>query len=56
MSKASSRGERRKTRYRTRTWREYDRGLIARGDLTVWLSPDLALHLTLPQRDSGLPD
>jgi hypothetical protein len=25
-------------------WREYDRGLIARGDLTVWLSPDLAWH------------
>ena len=24
-----------------RNWREYDRGLIARGDLTVWLSPDL---------------
>ena len=27
---------------RTRNWREYDRGLIARGDVTVWLSPDLA--------------
>jgi len=31
-----------KTRYRTRNWREYNQGLIARGDLTVWLSPDLA--------------
>ncbi|WP_426960180.1 IS5 family transposase [Muricoccus radiodurans] len=29
-------------RYRTRNWREYDRGLIARGELTVWISPDLA--------------
>src|SRR5919107_5586251 len=28
-------------RYRTRNWREYDRGLIARGDLTVWISPAL---------------
>ena len=31
-------------RYRTRNWREYDRGLIARGDLTVWISPDLSWH------------
>ena len=44
MSKASSRGERPKTRYRTRNWGEYDRGLIARSDLTVWISPDLAWH------------
>jgi hypothetical protein len=34
--------ERPRKRYRVRNWREYDRGLIARGDLTVWLSPDLA--------------
>ena len=31
-------------RHRTRNWREYDRGLVARGDLTVWISPDLAWH------------
>ncbi|WP_407927978.1 transposase [Belnapia arida] len=31
-------------RYQTRNWREYDRGLIARGDLTVWISPDLPWH------------
>lgn len=37
-------GGRPKTRYGTRNWQEYDRGLIARGDLTVWLSPDLAWH------------
>jgi Transposase DDE domain len=30
--------------YRTRNWREYDRGLVARGDLTVWISPDLTWH------------
>jgi len=44
MSKASARGERPKTRYRTRNWREYDRELIPRGDPTVWSSPDLAWH------------
>ena len=42
MSKEAVQGGRPKTRYRTRNWREYNRGLIARGDLTVWLSPDLA--------------
>ena len=26
-----------KPRYRTTNWRDYDRALIARGDLTVWL-------------------
>jgi hypothetical protein len=44
MSKAPAPGGRPKTRYRTRNWREYDRGLISRGDLTVWISPDLAWH------------
>lgn len=42
MSKEAVRGGRPKTRYRTRNWREYNQGLIARGDLTVWLSPNLA--------------
>jgi hypothetical protein len=31
-------------RHRTRNWREYEQGLIARGDLAVWISPDLAWH------------
>src|ERR671916_1379614 len=31
-------------RHRTRNGREHDQGLIARGDLTVWISPDLAWH------------
>jgi hypothetical protein len=31
-------------RDRTRNWREYDQGLVARGDLTVWISPELAWH------------
>ena len=44
MSKASAQAGRPKTRYRTRNWREYNRGLIARGDLTVWISPELVWH------------
>ncbi len=44
MSKTVAQAGRPKTRYRTRNWREYDRGLIARGDLTVWISPELVWH------------
>ena len=44
MSREAPGAERPRRRYRTRSWREYDRGLIARGDLTVWLSPELAWH------------
>jgi hypothetical protein len=33
--------ERPRKRYRIRNWREYDRGLIGRGDLTLWFSSDL---------------
>ncbi len=29
-----------KTEYRVRNWREYERGLRARGDVTVWFSED----------------
>ena len=29
-----------KTRYRVTNWREYENGLVQRGDVTVWLSPD----------------
>jgi hypothetical protein len=47
MSKALAQSGRLKARYRTRNWREYDRGLIARGDLTVWISPDLAWHASV---------
>ena len=44
MSKACTQCSRPKTRYRTRNWRAYDRELIARGDLTIWISPDLSWH------------
>ena len=29
-----------KTKYRVRNWREYERGLRSRGDVTVWFSED----------------
>ncbi len=29
-----------KTEYRVRNWREYEQGLRARGDVTVWFSED----------------
>ena len=29
-----------KTEYRVRNWREYEQGLRARGDVTVWCSED----------------
>ena len=29
-----------KTKYRVRNWPAYDRSLVARGDLTVWITPD----------------
>ena len=29
-----------KTKYRIRNWREYERGLRSRGDVTIWLSED----------------
>ncbi len=41
MRNGAAGGERPRRRYRVWNWREYDRGLIARGDLMVWLSPDL---------------
>ena len=29
-----------KTKYRVRNWREYERGLRSRGDVTIWLSSE----------------
>ena len=55
MSKAPTQGERPRTRYQTRNWREYDRGLIARGDLTVWISPDLTWHASAGTGRRGRP-
>ena len=55
MSKAPAQGGRPKTRYRTRNWREYDRALVARGDLTVWISPDSAWHVAEGTGRRGRP-
>ena len=29
-----------KTKYRVKNWVSYDRALVRRGDVTVWLSPE----------------
>ena len=29
-----------KTKYRIQNWREYERGLMNRGDVTIWLSEE----------------
>ena len=44
MSEASAPVGRPKAYYLTWSWREYDRALIGRGDLSMWISPDLAWH------------
>ena len=38
-----------KTRYRVENWAKYDRSLVKRGDLTVWLSED-AIRAWTPER------
>jgi hypothetical protein len=30
-----------KTKYRVTNWADYERGLVQRGDVTIWLSPDV---------------
>ncbi len=55
MSKTSAQAGRPKTRYQTRNWQEYNRGLIARGDLTVWISPALVWHATEGNGRRGRP-
>ena len=42
-----------KTRCRVQNWREYERGLVRRGDIMVWLSP-AAMAVWSPAK-SGLP-
>ena len=38
-----------KTKYRIRNWREYERGLRSRGDVTIWLSEDAIATWTPPK-------
>jgi hypothetical protein len=42
-----------KTKYRVQNWQEYERGLVERGDITVWLSP-AAIAAWRPKR-TGRP-
>ncbi len=46
-----------KTRYRVYNWREYEPGLRARGDVTIWLSDEaLATWTPVPMgKRSGQP-
>ncbi len=43
----------RKTKYRVQNWHEYERGLVQRGGITIWLSP-AAIAAWSPVK-SGLP-
>jgi len=38
-----------KTKYRIRNWREYERGLRSRGNLTIWLSEEALAEWTPPK-------
>ena len=51
MSKASTQAGRPKTR----NWQEYNRGLVARGDLTVWISPEVVWHASEGTGRRGRP-
>ena len=42
-----------KTHYRVGNWRAYERGLVSRGDVTLWLSPDARAGWGVPP--SGRP-
>jgi hypothetical protein len=42
-----------KTTYRVRNWAAYDRVLVRRGDVTVWLSPE-AIDATVDDATTGI--
>ena len=43
-----------KTKYRVGNWSDYDRALVERGSLTIWLSPDaIARWSAKPSRRRG---
>ncbi len=46
-----------KTKYRVTNWREYERGLRSRGDITVWFSDEARAAWTPPKnrRRGGQP-
>ena len=39
-----------KKKYRIRNWREYERGLRSRGDVTIWLSEDAIAAWVPPKK------
>ena len=39
-----------KTKYRVQNWSEYERGLVRRGDVTVWISRE-AIAAWAPSRE-----
>ena len=57
MSRTKSRVHPRyKTKYRVGNWTSYDRSLVARGSITLWLSPDaIAAWTPAPTRRRGGP-
>jgi len=46
-----------KTKYRVSNWSEYDRSLVRRGNITVWLTPDAVANWSAPptRRRGGQP-
>ena len=40
-----------KTKYRIRNWKEYERGLRSRGDVTIWLSEEAIAAWTPEKND-----
>ncbi len=38
-----------KTKYRIRNWKEYERGLRSRGDVTIWLNEEAIAAWTPPK-------
>ncbi len=45
-----------KTHYRVTNWAEYDKSLVERGDITVWISPEaIKAWIAKPRRIRGAP-
>ena len=46
-----------KTKYRLRNWREYNRALVQRGSLALWITEDVVQtwHTTAPENKRGHP-
>ncbi len=49
-SKSSRVNRKYKTKYRVRNWKEYERGLRSRGDVTIWLSEE-AIAAWIPPKN-----